>query len=341
MVDSSGPVVVSTRQRRPHLLIAGDDLKFIEPMIGYLERHFVIRFDHWTGPEGHDREHSLELLKWADIIHCEWMLGNAVWYSWNKSAHQKLIVRVHLFELSREYGFLPNRDAIDKVIVVSRPTFERAVSTFRLPREIVQILPNAIAMDGWKSDKPYDQSRSFRIAMVGAVPSRKGLRRALRILKVLKEHDERYCLELFGRQPHDVDWVWSNPEERDYFSDCTKKISEWGLEGSVRWRGWSAMDQHWGSLGFVLSLSDEESFHVAPVEGAVHGVLPVILPWPGAHWIHPDCVLVDDPAAAVDFIVDHQQQDSRQQVLDVACDFYNRYDARQVAQRYTRLVSNL
>jgi hypothetical protein len=47
-------------------------------------------------------------------------------------------------------------------------------------------------------------------------------------------------------------------------------------------------------IGFVLSVSDDESFHVAPAEGMASRAVPVIRHWPGAEtiydmrWIRPD-----------------------------------------------------
>ena len=35
-------------------------------------------------------------------------------------------------------------------------------------------------------------------------------------------------------------------------------------------------------VGFVLSTSDDESFHLAPAEGMASGAVPALLPWPGA-----------------------------------------------------------
>ncbi len=61
-----------------------------------------------------------ELAEWADVIVCEWCGPNAVWYSeWlkrNGRPDQRLVVRLHRFEL---YGAWPGRldiDAIDQVV---------------------------------------------------------------------------------------------------------------------------------------------------------------------------------------------------------------------------------
>ncbi|MCK7580984.1 MAG: hypothetical protein MZV65_38800 [Chromatiales bacterium] len=62
---------------KPRLLIAGHDLKFITPAESALSECFDIRYDNWESHTGHNENKSKELLEWAEIIWCEWMLGNS------------------------------------------------------------------------------------------------------------------------------------------------------------------------------------------------------------------------------------------------------------------------
>ena len=58
-------------------------------------------------------------------------------------------------------------------------------------------------------------------------------------------------------------------------------------------------------IGFVLSTSDDESFHLAPAEGMASGAVPALLPWPGAEtiydprWIHASPAVVADALTAL------------------------------------------
>jgi hypothetical protein len=40
-------------------------------------------------------------------------------------------------------------------------------------------------------------------------------------------------------------------------------------------------------VGWVLSVSEDESFHLAPAEGMASHAVPVMLPWPGVENIYP------------------------------------------------------
>jgi hypothetical protein len=55
-------------------------------------------------------------------------------------------------------------------------------------------------------------------------------------------------------------------------------------------------------VGWVLSTSDDESFHLAPAEGMASGAVPALLPWPGADTIYDTRWIHADPAAAAEAI---------------------------------------
>ncbi|MFP3361566.1 group 1 glycosyl transferase, partial [Planococcus sp. SIMBA_143] len=78
----------------------GHDLKFLPQIMAQLEAagHRVI-VDQWDGHDIHDEERSLRLLAEADVIFCEWALGNVKWYSHHKQDDQRLVVRLHAQEL--------------------------------------------------------------------------------------------------------------------------------------------------------------------------------------------------------------------------------------------------
>lgn len=305
---------------RTRLVIAGDDLKFVAPLLPELERTCDVRIDRWSGPEGHDEAVSEELAAWADVVWCEWWLGNAVWYSWRLRPDQRLLIRLHLFELTREYLHLTNLDALDRVVCVSIPTWADLRRTIALPPGIACVVPNAVAFDdfasavlpsavdeeaekigrdsGWSTNPdpylsgelPGDRLRS--LALIGAVPARKGLHRALMLLAELSHHDPRYELHVYGQRPADLPWVAEDPEQQAYYAHCDALIADEGLADAVIWHGWTEMTSALPQHGFVLSPSDFESFHVAPVEGAAAGAVPIVWRWPGVRWSHPESVLV-------------------------------------------------
>ncbi|MFC7594458.1 glycosyltransferase [Terrabacter sp. GCM10028922] len=321
----SGDYAAFMEAIKPRLLIGGYDLKFIQGAYEALSRHFQVKVDAWKGHEVHDVNASTQLLRWADVVLAEWLLGNAVWYSKNKRREQRLVVRTHRFELTRDYGNQVAHGRVDRFFGVSVPTAEQILRTFPgITRRQLRIIPNFI--DTHSYERTTNPERVFNLAMVGILPSLKGYRRALDLLKTLREVDDRYTLTTFGKRPEDLPWVLSDPMNAAYYSDCSEFIQEHGLEEATRHEGWVSTRQVLKDYGFVLSLSDFESFHVAPGEAFAAGNVGLFLPWDGVEYIYPSTyVLPDIPAMA-------------EQILALrsisAFDSYREEGARFVEQEY-------
>src|SRR5699024_8573314 len=79
-----------------NILIAGHDLKFIDFYINHLkESEYNVKIDLWEKHVAHNVKEGFEFIDWADVIFCEWGLGNTIFYSQNKKDNQKLIVRLN------------------------------------------------------------------------------------------------------------------------------------------------------------------------------------------------------------------------------------------------------
>lgn len=289
---------------KPRLVIAGFDLKFILDAVPALQDHFQIRIDQWTGHADHNSETSEELLRWAEVIWCEWLLGNAVWYAEKKRWNQKLFVRLHLFELTRDYGNRIQLEKVDCFVSVSVPTAEDMIETFGYPRHKVRVIPNFVDLQSYETAE--DPSRVFRLSMVGTLPARKGLLKALQLLKSLRDVDSRYTLTLLGKSPQDLAWVYDSPTERGYYETCDQYIRMHQLGDVVQTSGWVNTKTHLSNFGFVLSLSDFESFHVAPAESFAAGNQAVFLPWRGVEFIYPAAYIFEDIYAIRDYILEQR-----------------------------------
>lgn len=292
------------RNIRPRMVIAGYDLKFILGAVPALEEHFEIRIDAWSGHEAHDEVNSRELLEWADVIFCEWLLGNAVWYSKNKRPHQRMIVRMHAFELRRNYGHQIDKTSIDAFFSVSVHTTEDMVGTFGIDRARVRYIPNYIDTSRYRQGD--DPDRVFNLAMVGALPKLKGLVRALQLLHSLVLVDDRYNLTIYGKRPAELPWVSRDPVESAYYEACDRFITDHNLQNHVKHAGWVDTGKELADSGFVVSMSDHESFHVAPGEAFAAGNQALFLPWRGVEFLYPKRYIHDDIYSMRDYILDNR-----------------------------------
>lgn len=294
------------QESKPRLLINGMDLKFISTALPQLEKHYSIRIDQWTGHNAHDVAQSKHLLRWADIIWCEWMLGNAVWYSQHKKSYQKLIVRLHRFELTRDFGNQVSYDSIDSVICVSVHTAEQAMKTFNIPREKTIVIPNYLDVTSYVRAESTQNSRQFNLAMIGIVPKLKGYKEALALLNLLKRIDSRFNLTIFGKTPEELPWVLNDPAEALYYKKCDELIRINNLQESIKFSGWADIRKVIHNYGFVLSLSDLESFHIAPSEGFISGNQAVIKNWVGSYNLYPEKYIFETIPEIASYILENR-----------------------------------
>jgi glycosyltransferase involved in cell wall biosynthesis len=284
--DASGPPL--------RVVVAGHDLKFFAPVIDYLrlQPDLEVRVDQWAALGEHDPAVSRELAQWADVVICEWCGPNAVWYSRHGKHGARLLVHLHRFELYSHYPGQVRIAHVDQVICVSDHYARLCREHTGWPAAKVGCVPNPL--DVAQLDRPKLDGARFNIGMIGIVPSRKRLDLALDVLEEVRREDDRYLLFVKSGMPWKHWWVWQNPAEREHYLEAVRRVQRSPLlRGAVVFDDAGPDVAAWlRRVGYVLSTSDDESFHVAPAEGMASRAVPVIRHWPGAEtiyerrWIH-------------------------------------------------------
>ncbi|MFH7587457.1 glycosyltransferase [Oceanimonas smirnovii] len=295
---------LSFPEDKKKILIAGHDLKFAKFIMEAIEARddLELLVDQWQGHNKHDEEQSLRLLNQADTIFCEWGLGNAVWYSRHKKAGQKLITRVHAQELRTRHLDQCLHDNIDHYIFVSPYYFELMIAEFSLQREKCKMIFNMV--DTELLDKPKLPGSEFHLGMIGDVPQSKRLDRALDIFEKLYEKDKRYKLFVKGKRPEDYPWMHSKAkaDEMAYYQRQYQRIKDNSWQDNVVFEGFGPIDEWLQKIGWILSVSDHESFHLAVAEGMASGAIPVIYKWAGAETIYPLELIFGSLSSAANFV---------------------------------------
>ncbi|WP_372442837.1 glycosyltransferase [Actinomadura barringtoniae] len=282
--------------RKLRVGVAGHDLKFFTALLNYLKSRpdMEIRVDHWRALKVHDPERSQELVDWADVIVCEWCGPNALWYAAHKRPEQRLVVRLHRFELYSGWPRKLDIDAVDQVICVSPHYRDLTLEITGWPSTKVTVVPN------WVDDRQLGRDKlpgtQHHLGMIGIAPSRKRLDLALDVVEELRREDPRFTLFVKSKLPWEYWWIWQKEEERAHYEQVFHRIRRSPLlAGGVVFDAYGRDVAAWlRRIGFVLSTSDDESFHLAPAEGMAAGAIPALLNWPGAdtiydtRWIHAD-----------------------------------------------------
>lgn len=287
-------VVDPGRPRPTRLLVASHDLKFLTPITDVMDQMPTVdlRFDHWPHLLQHDEGASLAALADADVVLCEWAGPNAVWYSKHRRRGQRLVIRLHRFELYRRYPRQIDIDAVDTVICVNEHYRDKAIRELGWPPHKVVVVPNFV--DGEALDRQKAPDARFRIGMIGAAPMRKRLDLGIEVVSRLRRIDPRFSLVLKTKLAREYGWVWSKAEERAHYERLDQRIdTDPSLRDAVHVDRFAPDVAHWlRRVGWVLSTSEDESFHLATAEGMASGAVPVVRDWEGAdgvydrEWIH-------------------------------------------------------
>lgn len=286
--------VLSGRQRPLRLVVASHDLKFLTRALAHYRAlpGVAVRVDEWPALARHDPQQSRELADWADVVFAEWAGPNAVWYSRHRRPGTRLVIRLHRFELDARWLDDIDAAAVDQCICVNAHYAHLTAERTGWDRSRIAVVPNIV--DATQFDRPKLPGADYRIGLIGAAPARKGLQRALAVVEAIRRVDPRYRLLVKSRLPWDLWWVWKRPEEREYFTDAFAQVRDSALlQGAVTFDPYGGDVPDWlRRVGWVLSTSDDESFHLAPAEGMASGALPVVHHWPGAEtvyapeWVH-------------------------------------------------------
>ncbi|MEH7419562.1 glycosyltransferase, partial [Neobacillus drentensis] len=298
----------SLKRNKIRVAVAGHDLKFINSMLTYLteNKDLEIKIDHWSNHNSHDEKLSNECIEWADIILCEWGLGNAVWYSNNKKRYQKLFVRMHGQERKTKFPPLFNYDNIDNFVAISPFIYEEFSRIIDTPRDKMKIIYNYV--DSKSFDKPKLPGAEYNLGIAGISPQLKRLDRAIDIFEKLWERDNRYKLYIKGKRPEEYKWwTMKKGEETEYYNNLYKRIDESPWKGNVIFDGHGNDMAIWfQKIGFILSTSDYETFHLAPAEGMASGSVPIIFNWSGSKAIYEKKWIVSNVDDAVKHVLDYK-----------------------------------
>lgn len=270
------------------VLVAGHDLKFCRDIIQHFEASgLTVLVDQWQGHSQHDEKRSLELLGKAEVVFCEWCLGNAVWYAERKRPEQRLIGRLHAQEIRSSLLAKVDFSAFEKIIFVGPHIRDIVVRDYGLHPDQAVVIPNTVDVDAL--DRPKVGDYRHALGLVGIVPKMKRLDRALDILEHLLEKDSAFHLYVKGKRPEDYPWMLKRPEEMAYYEVQHRRLEmNPALKAAISFDGYGDdMSEWYRKIGFVLSVSDFESFHLTIADGGAARAVPVVLPWEGADRIYP------------------------------------------------------
>ena len=264
------------QDNRLKIVLAGADFKFAGDLTNLLvQREDVeLRLDVFESNSSPQPAKSVPFLRWADVVIAEFASFNAIWYSQNILPHQKLIVRLHGYELLSDWIDKLEIDRVDRIVVASNFYRKKALEMKDWPSDKIVVIPNSVNPADMDRRK-FEDSR-FHLGLVGIVPILKRPDRALDLLEKLVAVDERYVLHIKGHSPWNYTWEWKKSAHQDAYRAFYKALGERELLANVSFEPFSPDMGNWlRKIGWILSPSYRETFHMAAVEGGVSGAIPI------------------------------------------------------------------
>jgi glycosyltransferase involved in cell wall biosynthesis len=328
------------------VLICGHDLKFLSPFIAMLEKEesFEVRLMFHKGHIIDDEKLAQENLDWAEIIFCEWALGNAVWFSNNKKDHQILIVRLHAQEI-RERDKIPyiweiNWTKVNRLILITEHLYLWMVNNFPAFSRKFCLIHNPIpAKTTFNSPKSIDTR--FTLGLLGVVPALKRLDLAVELLDSLLKVNKEFKLFIKGSLPADFPWMKSRVSEMSWYDSIFEKIkSDPLLTAHIIFEKPSDDIHNWyDRIGHILSLSDSEGSHQAVAESMATGSIPAIRNWVGSDLIYPSRYICNNLLDLRDQIVKNSDEKLFQSESEFCREYSNnKFDEQRICQRMLNVI---
>lgn len=335
--------VFGRRSAEPKLAVVGYDLKFARLLTDTLaaEHGFSVRSVETGSLHAFPEDAVREAVAWADTVLVEWCGPYVPRVAAMLNRRQHLVVRLHRFELHRGFCDALAPDAVDVIVTVNDHYRGLLHERTGWPTEQIAVIANAIETADLA--RPKSLSSATTMGMLGVASRRKRIDLVLDVLDAVRVSDPRITLSLKGHRPETLKWVMDDPDERAYLDVVGPRLAARLADGSVSWEEHGPDVAEWFTgIGYILSTSDDESFHLAPAEGMASGSIPVIRDWPGAEtvydgsWIHES---TDAMAASVLAIA--ADEALRAQRAEAAKSEVRRLDVSVIAAQWAGLLLGL
>ncbi len=243
----------------------------------------------------------------ADVVFVDWADKGALLASQLVSGDTKMVIRFHGIDTLSPWQFMIDWSRVSDVAFVSEHLRDFVVPL--LGEKImdcgIHILPNAVDFKRFEGLKTDDAHR--RLGMVGWGQRVKDPLWAVEVLALLRKQDSRWKMRLIGN-----DFPVSSPRytEAHYAERFRARITKDDVRDGLEFVGFTKqLPKHLCGIGFAISSSVRESFHIGAMEMVASGAVPVIRNWPtyreyrGAANIFGEKAVVETPEQAAERIL--------------------------------------
>ena len=214
----------------------------------------------------------------ADVVFADWADKGLTWLTEVVPEGTRIVVRLHGVDTLSAWLHTAEWEKVDDVIFPSEHLRRSAVAALggRLDGVRQHVVANPVDVERYVL--PKTETARTTLGMVGWAQQVKDPEWTLDLLAVLRRHDPRWRLRLIGA---DVDVDDPNPVERAAARAFHARLADPVVADAVDFVGYtSRLPEHLREVGWAVSSSRREGFHVGLVEMAASGAVPVVRDWP-------------------------------------------------------------
>ena len=201
------------------------------------------------------------------------------------------------------------------------------------------MIPNWVDVE--QLDRTKLPGARFHLGMIGVGEARKRLDSLSTCSKPSAGTTIASSLFAKTKMPWEYPWIWRRPGEIEQTQAALQRIQNAPrLQGAVVFDKFGPDVGTWlRRIGFILSTSDDESFHLSPAEGMASGAVPVIRNWPGADTIFDPMWIRGDATEMADTILETVDGERWEAAGDVAREqIRSSYSLERVVSAWTELI---
>lgn len=226
---------------------------------------------------------------------------------------------------------------VNSMVFVSEWVRRTALEKFGMDGVKTFVIPNVIDLDDF--DRPKVRNAEFTLGMVGYVPFLKRPDRALQLLEKLVEVDPRYTLRFKGRFPWEYPHVWNDPVQKQLYLEFFDRLSSSQiLKERVAFDGFTADVASWfRGIGYILSPSELESFHLAAAEGMASRCIPLLWEREGVQDVFGPFASGLKESSQIETILASQQLQDFKALGNEARSYASQWDTAAVLSKWDRV----
>ncbi len=242
----------------------------------------------------------------ADVVFVDWADKGLAWATQLVPTGTRVVVRLHGVDTLSAWLHTAQWHKVDDVIFPSEHLRRATVAALgdRLDHVRQHVVANPVDVDRYVLPKLPGAEKT--LGMVGWAQQVKDPLWTLDLLDELRRTDPEWRLALIGA---DLPVNSTNAVERAAARAFRERVGQPGTSDAVDFVGYTRqLPEHLRRVGWAVSSSRREGFHIGLVEMAASGAVPVVRDWPvyagigGASTLFPESWVSHTPAGAAERI---------------------------------------